>query len=72
MLRDLFTIGINGKTSGGLNTSASTCTWNDDFANIYSYFWNSNGDCGVLTQSFWKMFEVLLPENHFLIKSLNG
>ena len=25
MLHDLFTIGINGKTSGGLNTSASNC-----------------------------------------------
>ena len=25
MLHDLFTIGINGKTSEGLNTSASNC-----------------------------------------------
>ena len=25
MLHDLFTIGINGKTSKGLNTSASNC-----------------------------------------------
>ena len=26
MLHDLFTIGINGETSGGLNTSASNCS----------------------------------------------
>ena len=26
MLQDLCTIGINGKTSGGLNTSASNCS----------------------------------------------
>ena len=27
MLHDLFTIGINGKTSGGFNTFASNCIW---------------------------------------------
>ena len=26
MLQDLFTIGVNGKTSAGLNTFASNCT----------------------------------------------
>ena len=36
MLQDLFTMEINGEMSGGLNTFASNCTWQEVVNLIYN------------------------------------